>query len=407
MGKMKYKAFFEKYVYLLWALFLASFVLHRIATSYSSIILALAYGAYYFAYPESLRQIEWRKYLPFFVFFLVALYTAVDMHAFSVSKELGLKIPFLVMPIFILTRRFREHEKVFMMKAMIYSLLFFLIIMDGYGLYRSIHFNDQKFLIYNFLVEFSGQSPIYISLYVLIGLIFLNWIQFYASKQATFSMPVFYGINIFYSLNLILLFSRLYYLLFALLFLVWFVLAFRKKYISYTFLMVMFASLIFTVYVLYKNYFFHYRFSNYLQYGDMSNYKKPEDRYYIWNCAKILIAEKPFTGYGMGKTRDHLILCYANTQYQNGVVNRFNAHSQYFESILEMGFPLFLLLAFLVLISISKAINRKNHLYLLVLGCMSFLFITESYLKVQSSSYLFCFVICFTFFQHNKIEEEV
>ena len=75
--------------------------------------------------------------------------------------------------------------------------------------------------------------------------------------------------------------------------------------------------------MLYKNYYFHYKFRNYIEYRDKSDFNKKEDRYYIWKSAFQIVKSNPIIGLGF-KSSDSLNSIYYYNEFENGIINKFN-----------------------------------------------------------------------------------
>lgn len=128
-----------------------------------------------------------------------------------------------------------------------------------------------------------------------------------------------------------------------------------------------------------------------------------------WECCNDLIRASPFVGYGTGDVQDHLQACYTAKKFYPLTLfgARYNAHNQYFETMLAIGLPGLLSLLLALGTGIYVAKNKKNFLLFCFIILFAFCCLTESMLNNLAG------VVFYTFFnsllafgQRRKLESE-
>lgn len=116
----------------------------------------------------------------------------------------------------------------------------------------------------------------------------------------------------------------------------------------------------------------------------------------IWHCAVVLIKEKPIFGHGYNNVQNKLNGCYEKTS-ENPVLYRVkskkNAHNQFFQLTLALGF--FGLLIFLtpIFYAIRKSLAKKDTILFSFIIFAVLCFLTESHLERNHTIYLFYFFV--------------
>jgi len=122
-----------------------------------------------------------------------------------------------------------------------------------------------------------------------------------------------------------------------------------------------------------------------------------------WNSAISSIVESPLLGYGVGDAKNILLERYKKDKFYLGYYNKYNAHNQYLDTLLCVGFVGFIALGFLLYYSYMLSPN-KLYLFLItnvyVLG-----FLTESILNRQWGVISFpFFLIIYSIFDYERME---
>jgi O-antigen ligase len=123
----------------------------------------------------------------------------------------------------------------------------------------------------------------------------------------------------------------------------------------------------------------------------------------VWQSALELIRQHPL-GVGTGDVKDELVKRYEIHGFKKPLEKKLNAHSQWLQSSVALGWPgmLFLSLPFLLM---ALILYRKfTWLGAVFLGLTGFNFLVESMLEVQAG--VIPFVFFMFFFLHRPGEEE-
>jgi O-antigen ligase len=396
--------------YFKYALFLYafSFPFFRISTSYSIIPLLILSAILIYKNKLYLNtnSTKFIRIIACNFFLIVGLLTIDINHINNASHYLLLRISFLFLSLILTLIEIDTKTFKNILFSFIVGVLFFCIIANILAIYYFINTNRTEVFIYTFLVSFTDHSPAYISFFALISLIFCDYL--YANKYFLFHNKLTYNLMYFIiSLNIVLLFSRIFLLLFSILLIV----KIFKSILKFQFnLKLIFSySLMFVLlyYFMDKNYFIHYRFRNYMEYREMTTYKKPEDRILIWECGLSALKQKPYFGYGTGNSKDILLKTYQEKKMDHLYSCKFNAHNQYLETALESGIIFASLFLVLILYTLVRAIRDRNYLYINVLCILCVFMFFESFLMTQSGCYFTAFFLPLLFFNMIKSKDNV
>jgi len=139
-----------------------------------------------------------------------------------------------------------------------------------------------------------------------------------------------------------------------------------------------------------------------LQNLDKTSSESNTIRLLIWEQAVNIIKSNFWFGVGVGDANDALYKAYEENGITGALEHRLNAHNQYLQTFLGMGFFGFLLLLFLSLGELIKGIRKKNVMlsFFSLLICLNFL--VESMLQAVAGTLFFAFFFCL----FNLIEEK-
>ncbi len=105
-----------------------------------------------------------------------------------------------------------------------------------------------------------------------------------------------------------------------------------------------------------------------------------DERISIWKCVPSLVIKQPILGYGVGDAKSVLQSEYEKRNMIDGLKSRYNAHNQFLETLVGLGFVGFfsflLLFVYPIFIMIQKGNN--NYIELMFLGILSINFLFES-----------------------------
>ena len=106
-------------------------------------------------------------------------------------------------------------------------------------------------------------------------------------------------------------------------------------------------------------------------------------RLMIWEVAKEIISENP-AGVGTGDVQDELDEAYRKYNMNGALESHLNAHNQYYETAIGIGYHGLLFLILTLLIPLRIALKRKNLLLLLFVLVYAINFFFESILETQT-----------------------
>ncbi|MGB0863641.1 MAG: O-antigen ligase family protein [Saprospiraceae bacterium] len=132
---------------------------------------------------------------------------------------------------------------------------------------------------------------------------------------------------------------------------------------------------------------------NFTQYAKkrMESAFKGDPRVEIWKATRNQIPESPIIGFGSGDAQAIMFEAYKKIDFEYGIKQKYNNHSQYFESWISAGiFCLIALLAWLGLV-FRDGWLEKNYVLCIFIGMIALNFLTESMLERQQGTYFMAF----------------
>ncbi len=128
-------------------------------------------------------------------------------------------------------------------------------------------------------------------------------------------------------------------------------------------------------------------------------------RVLVWKSALEIIKKNPLFGVGTGDVKQELMRVYKEKGIEMAMEEHLNAHNQYIQTTIAIGFiGLLILLAYFVLPSIY-AFKNDNLLYLIFLALVGFHFLFESMLERQAGVVFYAFINSFLFYFTVEKEE--
>ncbi|HLP10725.1 MAG TPA: O-antigen ligase family protein [Flavobacteriales bacterium] len=112
-------------------------------------------------------------------------------------------------------------------------------------------------------------------------------------------------------------------------------------------------------------------------------------RMLVWSASLDLIAEKPLMGYGTGDVTDVLKAEYVKRGYTGALEHNLNAHSQFFQTQLELGILGTIFLCLIVLSGLMTALRERNFLILALFFIMLINLPVESLFEAQGGTVFF------------------
>lgn len=111
----------------------------------------------------------------------------------------------------------------------------------------------------------------------------------------------------------------------------------------------------------------------------------------IWTCAWDAVKDTPFYGNGTGDAEEKLHLAYTKNKFALGMANNFNAHNQYLESYLLHGAIGLAVLLAVHFVPLYHSLRRRNWLMALFISIMLLGYLSEAVLSVQKGVVFFSF----------------
>lgn len=127
-----------------------------------------------------------------------------------------------------------------------------------------------------------------------------------------------------------------------------------------------------------------------------------QTRIHAWKAARELIAEKPIFGHGTGDAMDVLYKKYEERGYIGALSKEMNAHNEYFQTGIAVGFVGIALLVLIFLGSLYTAVRRRNFALGIWAFCTFLIVYFESYLNTQAGVVFFALFLPFlTLFKND------
>lgn len=365
---------------------------------------------------ENLNRVS----LFFVLYFLVLLISLI--YTENLDKGVGIisaSISFLIIPLIPLFISKKEIDLNFITRSYICFLCFVFFFLFFIAIYRNVcegytleyiydRLGGEKlekgkygFLNYWYFVydKFSSPlniQPIYLGLFANVGLVFLLYLKKIEKVR-------FYNFQlIILSLLILLAASRSQILIFIINYFIFIIFYDKSKPLRKVFVLVSLGAMVLIISIInpvtrtrlkesfdYKEAFYKDDFG-----GTSIRLKK-------WISATKSIASSPIFGYGVGDGKQVLLNQYKKDKFYLAYYNKYNAHNQYLDTLLYVGF---LGLAILLLIFFYAYKYAKNKIYLLLITNIFVIgFFTESMLNRQWGVVSFSFfLIMFSTFEFTK-----
>ena len=267
---------------------------------------------------------------------------------------------------------------------------------------RAFYFYFSQHLNYFFYVDFSYfLHPSYFGLSVNLAILLLL-------SRSEFVLPVYLKVVLvlFLTLIIVLLSSKLALLSTVLIFIFHGInyLVLTKKYKTGLLLFALFFA---TVFILIKSIpELNTRIQNTLDALNADKIDKTDSesnavRILVWNAASEALLENGMFGVGTGDVKDELLKHYEKLGYTGALEHKLNAHNQFLQTGVALGFLGFALLIATFLIPIYFAWQQKNYLFvsfalLVIINCL-----TESMLEAEAGVISIAFFQSLLFFRPN------
>jgi O-antigen ligase len=336
----------------------------------------------------------------FFILHLIGLLHTqnIDQGIFELDKKIGFLIFPIVFSAFDVDKdQVRKALTAFALGTIAASLICLI-----YACWQYLLYGNSDYFYYHPLTEIIDMHAIYMAMYV--SFTFFILIYYYSRAALTGSVKI----------------KGLY--IFCLLYLTFFLFLLSARTIIFGFSVIVFsgilvygyrkkkpvkAALVLTVLVglfsalIFLNDNNKERFKEAINYNSQytidKQYGGRSTRELIWHCAVLVIQQNPLFGSGTGDAQDVLHECYLQNDY--GPLTylpdlKYNAHSQYLQSFIDLGLPGLLIFLLMLFIPFVQSIKRRDYLLLWFIGLFSLACITESMLELKQGIAFFAFFQC-------------
>lgn len=125
--------------------------------------------------------------------------------------------------------------------------------------------------------------------------------------------------------------------------------------------------------------------------GKPEKAKSTADRIEIWKVSFDIIRANPLIGVGTGDVKDVLIEKYQEKNIKHALEYKLNAHNQYLQTFMTLGFPGFLTLLLMLFLPSVAALRRKQLLYFAFLLLFAINISVESMFETQAGVVWYAF----------------
>jgi O-antigen ligase len=330
-------------------------------------------------------------------------------------SELEKKISLLIFPFVIYYQPKLSHQQI---KIILFAFVAGCIFTAGICLVKaSYHYHltgDPSFFFYHNFSQLVGMHAIYFSMYVCFAMVILVY-YFYNNFSASSGLEkVGYCTMFLLLVTTIILLGGRTHLFLMIVGLVAFAIHVYSRYTSlkrailYGVIIGFFFTGVVLVFPANRerikeaiNYKGEYRLSG--KWGE--NQMRP----LIWNCAFSLVKTAPIAGVGTGDVLDELQQCYTDRDYVSLLIwepVRFNAHNQFIETLVGLGFIGLIIFAGSMISATIHAVRTQNYFYLAFILLIAISFLTESMLQRQNGIVFFSFFNALLFFNNIKAKPD-
>lgn len=350
---------------------------------------------------------EIKKIIPIILFFIIntisLVYSSNIKSGFAtIQTQLSLLIfPFLIyfdLPFYI---KFKRTIKVSFLITSFISVIYLLVLFvynGGLKKLIGLYGLENVFTLVRYLNISVEQHPSYISLGYLLSVIviwnslksthnvFLFLIKGFLISTLIFFITLLNSRAIFIAVLSVVIYYLLKYLRES---------KFIVKIIAVSVIIVLF---IFSI----KN----TRFNGVLKnFKNASTIEQIDLRFSLWRNAMIAWKQAPVFGHGIGDSKDALIKVHKQRNIEEAVEYHYNAHNQFFETLLQTGLIGLIVLLSVFAIPLCQSIKKKQELLFLFLIITFICFVFESMLQRLTGVVFFSFWYSFLLLVYYPQEE--
>jgi O-antigen ligase len=122
-------------------------------------------------------------------------------------------------------------------------------------------------------------------------------------------------------------------------------------------------------------------------------------RILVWQAATAAFLENGIVGTGTGDVKDELFKHYKLNGYTGALEHRLNAHNQFLQTGVALGYFGFVLFLLSIIVPTSIALKNKNYVYVSFVVLVVLNFLTESMLESEAGVFIYAFFNSLLFFR--------
>lgn len=294
-----------------------------------------------------------------------------------------------------------------LLRVFVLAVSLYLVYCFGYALFRSLslvngewQFNphpEVQYLNYFYSTDLTvGQHPSYTAMYVLLSA-FISF-EFFYSKIKQLSRILWLVIGVLLMISMYFISSRAGLLIAFIFTLTYFPYKFLKHRYNRATIIGLVLLILLLIPVLLRNQRVDYYTGRFFNKRDYE--RKADPRFQLWKNSLILVKENFVFGVGIGDVRDELALVLRDEGQTSMAGNRYNAHNQFLEVLLETGIIGGILFTSIIVYMLWIAWKEHNLLYVLFILMMTGFFMFETVL------YRFAGVSFFSIFSFFLLHHE-
>lgn len=377
------------YFYLICAVALAM-PFHKTFVTWPLILLFFVWvfgGAYHRKISGALRNPGAWIFSGLFLLYIIAYYISGDKA--EAAHDLRVKLSILIAPLVMAGMPLEKKQVRRILYCFVFACILFALIAVGFACWRLVTLHENDFF-YKDLVDFSTMHPSYIGMYAAFAVVFLVFQYVFPSGTLRISWMVAAPIAFLVIFVVLLTAKTAAISLFIFLNIAWILHA--KKFLRVRrviFLSVLVNGILFAAVLIFP--VTRTRFEMLYKYNKVDYTNSVDSRSQIWKAGSEMATAHLFTGVGSGDVEDSLVIRYRQNGFTQGAEEKYNAHNEYLQVLLETG--LFGLLFFLFVFGwgLRKSLREKEYLYLVFLLLFLLNISSESMLKAESGVVFFAF----------------
>jgi O-antigen ligase len=345
------------------------------------------------------------RYLIFasgFLIFVFGYFISGDTTA--AARDLEIKLYLLLIPVFfVLIQPFTDKEKKNILWLYVIACLLFIVVAMSIALYHFITTGENHFY-YKDLLSFTPLHPSYAGMFqafaavVIVMHLLTNW-ELISKMWRMLFLICLLVITLFIFLLTAKMAIASIFILLSVSFYLW-----GKQFLGKrkTIGIIIIGNIMALGLMLSLPYT-RERIKLLFTYNEVAYDNSVNSRKEIWRAAGDVIGANPLIGTGTGDAEADLVQAYEKNGFKLGVEERYNAHNQYLQILVETGW--LGLIAFIGWLGwcLRLAFRTQNHLYLAFLLLWLVNISTESMLETQSGVVFFSFFNCLLALHSRRI----